>query len=262
MGEFLCVHIMCTLSYLELTLMTYNPLWYIIMKFQRLGSASLHQERVQIYRSVRTLLPKKDDSTPDESILIYPEEGSMPSSLTDTSTLCKDSWSAEELKQFEEGCIIEGVSNWAKVASHVTTKTKRQVYYHACLLLFGFHQKDLDRLRREHDAYHSSSGDKQHKNTATQSNSQPPNKVISSTPTIIATKTNNTQLYTIGTRVKKEFQDDDGEMKLFSGTVKLYDCGSKLYKIEYEDGDSEELTEKEVGKYLDKGKCNVQKDEQ
>lgn len=206
-----------------------------------------------MYRSARTLLPKKDDRDPGESILIYPEEGSMSSSLADTSTLCKDLWSAVELKQFEEGCIIEGVGNWAKVASHVTTKTKRQVYYHACLLLFGFHQNDLDRLRREHNM--------QHKNTAAQSNSQP-NKVVLSTPNTITTKTNNIQVYTIGTRVSKEFQDDDCEMKLFSGIVKAYDCESKLYKVEYEDGDSEELTEKEVGKYLDQGKCNVQKDEQ
>jgi len=235
-----------------------TPLWYV-MKVRRLGSASLHEERVQLYRSARTLLPKKDDRDPGESILIYPEEGSMSSSLADTSILCKDLWSAVELKQFEEGCIIEGVGNWAKVASHVTTKTKRQVYYHACLLLFGFHQNDLDRLRSVHDAYHSPSGDKQDKNT--QSNSQP-NKVVSSTPTTITTKANNIQVYTIGTQVSKEFQDDDNEMKLFSGTVKSYDCESKLYKIEYEDGDSEELTETEVGKYLDEGKCNVQKDEQ
>ena len=182
----------------------------------------------------------------------------MPSSLADSSTLCKDSWSAIELKQFEEGCIREGIGNWSKVASHIPTKTKRQVYYHACLLLFGFHQKDLDRLRREYDTYHSSSGDKQHKNTATDTNLHPPNMVVSSTPTTITTKTNNIQVYTIGTRVSKEFQDDDGEMKLFSGCVKSFDCESKLYKVEYEDGDSEELTEKEVGKYLDEGKCNVQ----
>ena len=182
----------------------------------------------------------------------------MSSSLADTSTLCKDSWSAIELKQFEEGCIIEGIGNWARVASHIPTKTKRQVYYHACLLLFGFHQNDLDRLRREHDAYYSSSGDKQHKNTATQSKFNPklPAKVVSSSTPAITTETNNIQVYTIGTRVSKEFQDDDGEMKLFSGCVKSFDCESKLYKIEYEDGDSEELTEKEVGKYLDKG--NVQ----
>ena len=122
-------------------------------------------------------------------------------------------------------------------------------------MLFGFHQNDLDRLRREHDAYHSSSGDKQHKNTVTHSNSQS-NKVVSSTPTTITTNANNIQVYTIGTRVSKEFQDDDGEMKLFSGCVKSYDFESKLYKIEYEDGDSEELTEKEVGKYLYEG--NVQ----
>ena len=256
--SFLCVHIMCTLSYLELTLMISTPLWYII-KAQRLGSVAIHEERIKIYRSARTLLPKKDDRDPDESILIYPEEGSMSSSLADTSTLCKDSWSDVELKQFEEGCICEGIGNWAKVASHIPTKTKRQVYYHACLLLFGFHQNDLDRLRREHDAYHSSSGDKQHKNTSTQSNSQSPTKVVPSTPlTITTTKTNNNQVYTMGTRVRKEFQDDDGAMKLFSGNVKSYDCESKLYKVEYEDGDSEELTEKEVGKYLDKGKCNEQ----
>lgn len=252
--SFLCVHIMCTLSYLELTLMFSTPL--VIIKAQRLGSASLHEERVQLYRSARTLLPKKDDCDPDESILIYPEEGSMSSSLTDTSTLCKDSWSAIELKQFEEGCIIEGVGNWAKVASHIPTKTKRQVYYHACLLLFGFHQNDLDRLRKEHDAYHSSSRDKQHKITSTQSNHQSPTKVVLSTRTTITTKTNSIQVYTIGTKVSKEFQDDDGEMKLFSGTIKLYDSESKLYKVDYEDGDSEELNEKEVGKYLDEG--NVQ----
>jgi len=229
------------------------------MKVQRLGSVANHEERMKVYRSARTLLPKKDDrDSSGESILIYPEKGSTPSSFVDTSTLCKDSWSAVELNQFEEGCISEGIGNWDKVASHVPTKTKRQVYYHACLMLFGFHHNELDMLRREHDAYHSSSGDKQHKNTSTQSNSQSSTKVVLSTPNTITTKTNNIQVYTIGTRVSREFQDDDDEIKLFSGTVKLYDCESKLYKIEYEDGDSEELSEKDVGKYLDKGKCSVQ----
>ena len=228
------------------------------MKVQRLGSVANHEERMRVYKSARTLLPKKDDCDPDESILIYPEEG-KPTSLADTSTLCNDSWSAVELKQFEEGCIIEGIGNWAKVASHIPTKTKRQVYYHACLLLFGFHQNDLDRLRREYNAYHSPSGDKQHKNIVTQSNFQPPTcKVEPSTPKTITTKTNIIQVYTIGTRVSKEFQDDNGEMRLFSGTVRSYECESKLYKVEYEDSDSEELTEKEVGKYLDKGMDGVQ----
>ena len=48
-------------------------------------------------------------------------------------------------------------------------------------------------------------------------------------------------------KVIKYFKDDDtGEMKPFSGDIKSYDEVEQLYKIEYEDGDEEEVDLKEL----------------
>ena len=63
------------------------------------------------------------------------------------------------------------------------------------------------------------------------------------------------KLYPQGTQVSKEFEDpdDSGRMKPFSGEIKSYDKDLALYKVVYEDGDSEELNGKEVSEILVKG---------
>lgn len=62
------------------------------------------------------------------------------------------------------------------------------------------------------------------------------------------------KLYPQGTQVSKEFEDpNDGNKKLFSGEIKSYDKELALYKVVYEDGDSEELNGKEVSEILVKG---------
>jgi len=55
-----------------------------------------------------------------------------------------------------------------------------------------------------------------------------------------------TPKHKLGSIVSKEFEDDDGKMKPFAGVVTSYDSEHKLYKIQYEDDDKEELNYKEV----------------
>jgi len=59
-----------------------------------------------------------------------------------------------------------------------------------------------------------------------------------------------TSKFKLGTPVSKMFEGDDGVMRPFSGTVKRYDSETLFYQIVYEDGDVEELTEKEVASIL------------
>ncbi|KAL9181363.1 hypothetical protein ACHAXT_010168 [Thalassiosira profunda] len=63
--------------------------------------------------------------------------------------------------------------------------------------------------------------------------------------------------YKLGTEVSKEFENDDGEMRPFSGTVKGFDPDYLLYRIVYEDGDAEELTETEVAAIVVKKRLDV-----
>ena len=63
--------------------------------------------------------------------------------------------------------------------------------------------------------------------------------------------TDNTDtVYRRGTEVRKVFEYAKGKSRPFSGVVEDYDPEEKLYKIVYEDGDSEELTKEEVAKIL------------
>ncbi|KAL3805400.1 hypothetical protein HJC23_009107 [Cyclotella cryptica] len=60
--------------------------------------------------------------------------------------------------------------------------------------------------------------------------------------------------YTIGTKLWKKFLDDNGKRRPFQGTIESYDPDEGFYKIVYEDGDEEELTESQVSKLLQKNK--------
>lgn len=65
----------------------------------------------------------------------------------------------------------------------------------------------------------------------------------------------------LGSVVSKEFEDDEGNMKTFAGVVTSYDPEHKLYKIQYEDDDKEELDYKEVLEILVKKKRKIEGDE-
>jgi len=52
--------------------------------------------------------------------------------------------------------------------------------------------------------------------------------------------------HNIGSLVSKVFEGDDGELRPFAGTIESYDEEYNLYKVVYEDGDTEELTYEEV----------------
>ena len=60
------------------------------------------------------------------------------------------------------------------------------------------------------------------------------------------------QKYKVGTTIYKEFPDEQtGYLRFFKGEVKRFDTKKrKFYKIVYEDGDKEEMTESQVKKYL------------
>jgi len=58
------------------------------------------------------------------------------------------------------------------------------------------------------------------------------------------------QRYKVGTPVSKLFEDENGKMRPFAGKVTHYDAKFMLYKILYEDGDAEELTQNEVKEIL------------
>ena len=47
----------------------------------------------------------------------------------------------------------------------------------------------------------------------------------------------------VGERIGKEFENDDGEVELFMGTVRAFipDAGTGLYAVHYEDGDQEDM---------------------
>ena len=53
----------------------------------------------------------------------------------------------------------------------------------------------------------------------------------------------------VGERIGKEFENDDGEVELFMGTVRAFlpDAGTGLYAISYEDGDQEEMDCEQYG---------------
>jgi len=89
------------------------------------------------------------------------------------------------------------------------------------------------------------------KSTSTSS----PKKMETSTANTIIKKSKQIQMYKIGTKVSKKFEDpnDNGKMKPFSGIIKSYDTELELYNVQYEDGDSEELSGKEVSVILVKG---------
>ncbi len=57
------------------------------------------------------------------------------------------------------------------------------------------------------------------------------------------------QRFKLGTIISKEFEDPNtGKMKMYEGTIKEYFENEELYSIEFEDGDSEDMTEAEVAK--------------
>lgn len=61
------------------------------------------------------------------------------------------------------------------------------------------------------------------------------------------------QKYKLGTRIYKEFRDEQtGKDRFFKGRVIRFDKRRKFYKIVYTDGDEEEMTESQVKKYLQK----------
>ena len=68
-------------------------------------------------------------------------------------------------------------------------------------------------------------------------------------------------MYKVGTKVSKNFDDpnDNGRMKPFSGVIKSYDDELELYNVQYEDGDSEDMSGKEVSEILVKGGGNGKK---
>ncbi len=56
------------------------------------------------------------------------------------------------------------------------------------------------------------------------------------------------QRYELGKTLHKEFEDPStGKMKMYEGTIKEYFSDEQLYHIEFEDGDTEDMTEEEVG---------------
>jgi hypothetical protein len=60
------------------------------------------------------------------------------------------------------------------------------------------------------------------------------------------------QRYELGTVLFKEFEDPStGKMRMYEGSIKKYLVDEQLYSIEFEDGDSEDMTEEEVAKCLD-----------
>lgn len=60
------------------------------------------------------------------------------------------------------------------------------------------------------------------------------------------------QRYELGTVIFKEFEDHTtGKMRMYEGTIKKYFSDERLYNIEFEDGDSEDMTEEELGVYVD-----------
>lgn len=60
------------------------------------------------------------------------------------------------------------------------------------------------------------------------------------------------QMYPVGTALSKLFTDDSGEERAFDGEIVKYDAKNELYLVRYEDGDEEEMEQKEVDKYLKK----------
>ena len=56
----------------------------------------------------------------------------------------------------------------------------------------------------------------------------------------------------INSKVRKIFDDE-----IYVGKVQKYDSDTKWYKIVYEDGDEEEMTEDEVRHYLIKREENI-----
>ena len=54
----------------------------------------------------------------------------------------------------------------------------------------------------------------------------------------------------IGKHVVNVFDGDDGSDVVWKGTVKSYDDEEKLFKVAYEDGDSEEYSLSEVEEFM------------
>ena len=87
---------------------------------------------------------------------------------------------------------------------------------------------------------------------STSSSSPTTKKMETSTANTIITKSKQIQMYKIGTKVSKQFEDpnDNNRMKPFSGIIKSYDTELELYNVQYEDGDSEDMSGKEVSEIL------------
>lgn len=78
-------------------------------------------------------------------------EGSK--SAVDKGTGRGASWSLTEQRQFEEGVVFHGWGNWTEVATHVLTKTSRQVRMHASSYNSGA-ADDRKQLEREHTRHY------------------------------------------------------------------------------------------------------------
>ena len=68
------------------------------------------------------------------------------------------------------------------------------------------------------------------------------------------------QKYELGRKIYKYFIDDNGRKRIFKGKVVHFSKRTKYYKIKYTDGDSEDMTELEVKKHLQKPTPNSELD--
>ena len=60
------------------------------------------------------------------------------------------------------------------------------------------------------------------------------------------------QRFKLGTVLSKEFEDPNtGEMKMYEGMIQEYFDDEQLYNVQFEDGDSEDMTEAEVARCVD-----------
>ncbi|CAB1096262.1 unnamed protein product [Ectocarpus sp. CCAP 1310/34] len=62
----------------------------------------------------------------------------------------------------------------------------------------------------------------------------------------VASREQALQLFPVGTQVGREFADSDGHLKVFKATA--FDCCDPYWRVEYPDGDWEELTKSEMDK--------------
>jgi Lamin-B receptor of TUDOR domain len=69
-------------------------------------------------------------------------------------------------------------------------------------------------------------------------------------------------LYTIGTKVAKQFHDAAGELVWYEGVVQRYDEEDDLWWVLYNDGDSEDMNESEVRDAVHDYRLHVQQQEE